>query len=65
MSLHLLICYSFLTQFWSCSHRVSLSGDIELNLGPKRHINQCLSVSHWNLNTVTSHNFFKIQSLIA
>ena len=48
---------------WSCSHRMRLSGDIELNLGPKRHIIQCLS--HWNLNTFASHNVFKIQSLIA
>ena len=39
ISLHLLISYSFLTQLWIYSHRISLSGDIELNPGPKRDIN--------------------------
>ena len=65
ISLPLLISYSFLTQLWIYSHRISLSGDIELNPGPKRDINQCFSVCHWNLNSVASHNFSKIQSLIA
>ena len=65
ISLHLLISYSFLTQLWIYSHRISLSGDIELNPGPKLDINQCFSVCHWNLNSVVSHNFSKIQSLIA
>ena len=64
-SLHLLISYSFLTQLWIYSYRISWSGDIELNPGPKRDINQCFSVCHWNLNSVASHNFSKIQSLIA
>ena len=64
ISLHLLISYSFLTQLWVYSHRMSLSGDIELNPGPKRDINQPLSVGHWNLNSVASHNSSKIQSLI-
>ena len=35
ISLHLLISYSFLTQLWIYSHRISLSGDIKLNPGPK------------------------------
>ena len=65
ISLHLLISYSFLTQLWIYSYRISLSGDIELNPGQKRDINQCFSVCHWNLNSVASHNFSKIQSLIA
>ena len=43
-----------LTQPWIYSHRISLSGDIE-----------CFSVCHWNLNSVASYNFAKIQSLIA
>ena len=36
-----------------------------LNSGPKRDINQCFSVCHWNLNSFASLNFAKIQSLIA
>ena len=65
ISLHLLISYSFLTQLWIYSHRISLTGGIELNPGPKRDINQCFSVCHWNLNSVASHNFSKIQLSIA
>ena len=65
ISLHLLISYSFLTQLWIYSYRISLSSNIKLNPRPKRDINQCFSVCHWNLNSVASHNFSKIQSLIA
>ena len=65
ISLLLLISYSFLTQLWIYSQSISLSGDIELNPGPKRDVNQCFSVCRWNLNSVESHNFSKIQSLIA
>ena len=35
ISLHLLISYSILTQLWIYCRRISLSGDIKLNLGPK------------------------------
>ena len=37
----------------------------QLNPRPKQDINRCFWVCHWNLKSVTSHNFFKIQSLIA
>ena len=65
ISIHLLISYSFLKQLWIYSYRISLSDDIELNPRQKRDINQCFSMCHWNLNSVASHNFPKIQSLIA
>ena len=55
ISLHLLVSYSFLTQLWIYSYRISLSGDIELNPGPKWDVNQYFSVCHWNLNIVASH----------
>ena len=42
-----------------------LSRDIDLDPRPKRDINQFFSVCHWNLNSVASHNFSKVQSLIA
>ena len=69
ISLHLLISYSLLTQLWIYSHRISLSGDIELNPRPKREINQFFSMFHGNLNSIAwhnfSHNFSKIHSSIA
>ena len=45
ISLHLLISYSFLIQLWRYSHRICLSGDIELNPGPQRdiiNVSQCV-----------------------
>ena len=67
--LRLLISYSLWsrsTQMWILySLRKSLSGEIELDPGPKRNIDQCFSSCHWNLNSVASHNFWKIQSVIA
>ena len=44
--------------------KFNLSDDIKLNPGPKRYINQCFSVCHWNWNSVASHNFSKIQFLV-
>ena len=41
-------------------------GDIELNPGPKKR-SSCynFSVCHWNLNSITTHNFAKIDLLQA
>ena len=61
--LQLLISFSLLTKLRIYSHHITLSGYMELNLGPKRGINQCFSVCHWNLNSTTSHNISKTQSL--
>ena len=65
ISLYSLISYSLLTQLWAYSHHISLNGDIELNPGPRRDMNQFFSVCYWNLNSVASHNFSKLQFLIA
>ena len=40
-----------------------LSGDIETNPGPNQWKN--LSICHWNLNGLTSHNFIKLTMLEA
>ena len=37
-----------------------LSGDIEENLAPKCNSNQSFSICHWNLNSITAHNYLKI-----
>ena len=65
ISLHSLISYSFLIQLRIYSHHIRSSGDMELNPGSNQDISQCFSVCHWNLNSVASHNFSQIQSLIA
>ena len=40
-------------------------GDIELNTGPKKLRNKSLSVCHWNLNSLTAHNYSKLTQLKA
>ena len=40
-------------------------GDIELNPGPKKLRNKSLSVCHWNLNSLTAHNYSKLMQLKA
>ena len=40
---------------------IRLSGDIELNPGPKPISFKCFSICHWNLNSITSHGFLKVK----
>ena len=42
---------------------ILLCGDIEENPGPKTKPNDNLSVCHWNVNSIPSHNFQKIAVL--
>ena len=44
---------------------ITLSGDVELNPGPKRKATQTLSICHWNLNSICAHNFAKLSLLRA
>ena len=46
--------------FLLCSH-----GDIELNPGPNKSKENNLSICHWNLNSITAHNFSKLSQLKA
>ena len=40
-------------------------GDVEINPGPKKLKKNSLSVCHWNLNSLSSHNFSKLTQLKA
>ena len=40
-------------------------GDIEINPGPKKFKKNSLSVCHWNLNSLSAHNFSKLTQLKA
>ena len=46
-----------------CSSLILLSGDIETNPGPTPSSGQCFSICHWNLNSITAHNFAKLSLL--
>ena len=40
-------------------------GNIELNPGPRKSKGNTVSVCHWNLNSITAHNFSKLTQLKA
>ena len=44
---------------------IRLSSDIELNPGPKTSSFKCFSICHWNLHSITSHDFLKVKLLTA
>ena len=37
-----------------------LSGDVEVNLGPKKKDKDCFSICHWNLNSIPAYNYSKL-----
>ena len=45
---------------WFNSLLLSLSGDVELNPGQKRNYSNAFSVCHWNLNSISAHNYAKV-----
>ena len=42
-----------------------MSGDIEMNPGPKPCSCNKFSICHWNLNSISAHNFIKLSLLRA
>ena len=45
------------------SRKLLLSGDIETNSGPGHNLNNHFTICHWNLNSISAHNFAKLQLL--
>ena len=45
---------------WLCSLLVMLSGDVEVNPGPKKKDKDCLSICHWNLNSISAYDYSKL-----
>ena len=45
---------------WLCSCLIILSGDVEVNPGPKNSVSECLSICHWNLNSILLHDYSKL-----
>ena len=50
---------------WYCKCLLRLSRDIELNPGSKTNSCKSFWICHWNLNSITSHNFIKVSLLTA
>ena len=47
------------------SQKLLLSGDIETYPGPKGNLKNHFTICHWNLNSISAHNFAKVQLLRA
>ena len=58
-----LMDFSVNTSFWFQTFLVLLTGDAEINSGPKRTFKARLSICHWNLNSVSAHNYVKLSLL--
>ena len=50
---------------WLYSLLILLSADVELNPGPKRVSTINISICHWNLNSISPHNYIKLSLLKA
>ena len=57
------ILSSLMSNIWHWKCLLRLSVDIELNSGPKPNSCKSFSICHWNLNSITSHNFIKVSLL--
>ena len=53
------------TSLWFQIFLVLLSGDVEINPGPKRTPKTSLSICHWNLNSISANNYVKLSLLKA
>ena len=63
---YLLIISILLEYLWVASRIISLSGEIEINPGPKSNaLDRCFSICHWNLNSISAHMFTKVSLLSA
>ena len=64
--IYLLIISNLLEYLWVASRIINLSGDIEINPGPKSNaLNRRFSICHWNLNIISAHMFTKVSLLSA
>ena len=50
---------------WYFFRLLELSGDIEFNPGPKPDSSPSFSICHWNLNSMSAHNYSRISLLTA
>ena len=56
--------FTFFVSFFFL-RKLFLSGDIETNPDPRRNLNNHFTTCHWTLNSISAHNFAKVQFLKA
>ena len=61
--LYIMMLETYIRHIWVCSILITVSSDIEKNMGPKSSFCEKFSICHWNLNSISAHNFIKISLL--
>ena len=64
-SFYFMSAASYIDRMWLYSLAIKCSGDIEENPAPKPNSCEYLSTCHWNLNSMSAHNFIKLSLLRA
>ena len=64
-SFYFINAVSYIHHMWHYSLAIKCSSDIEENPGPKPNSCEYLSICHWNLNSISAHNFIKLSLLRA
>ena len=59
------IFYFSINHFWLYNNFMKLCGDVEENPEPKPSSKQIFSICHWNLNSISAHNYIKLSLLRA
>ena len=60
-----LIVVMFIQFVWVHALPIRQSGDIEMNAGSKPNPSHSFSICHWNLSSLTAHNYLKVSLLRA
>ena len=55
----------FIQFLWVHALLIRPSGYIKMNPGPKPNPSHSFSICHWNLNSLTAHNYLKVSLLRA
>ena len=58
--LYTLMLTTYIHHIWVSSILITFSGDIGKNTGPKPSFWDKISICHWNLNSISAHNFIEI-----
>ena len=59
-AVHSVVVILLIHHIWLHGLMIIISGDIELNSGPKHKQDQSISICHGNLNSIPAHNFQKL-----
>ena len=60
ISIYLLLNILLGVLLWLCDYLIILNTQQEVNSGHKNNFCECLSIRHWNLNSISVHDYSKL-----